>query len=63
MTDAFVNFCQLQNIFLKQYVSNSNAYVQVLANNFLSLVHYGNYEDQELNRQLWDFRSFPAFNS
>ena len=38
---AFATFCQLQNVQLKPYVSNSNAYVQSLSNLMAQLIlHY-----------------------
>ena len=49
---AFVTFCQLQDILLKQYVAYSNAYVQALANYFISLVHYGNFDYDTLTLSL-----------
>ena len=51
---AFATFYQLQNIQLKPYVSNSNAYVQALANYFISLVYYENLDYETLTLRLWE---------
>ena len=59
---AFATFCQLQNVQLKPYVSNSNAYVQALANYFISLVHYENLDPDTLTLRLWEMRSYAVFN-
>ena len=61
-TDAFTKFCQVQSIYVKQYVPNSNPHAQILADHFISLVHYGNFDIPELNKRLWELRSFPVYN-
>ena len=59
---AFATFCQIQDIQLKPYASNSNAYVQALANYFISLVHYENLDPDTLTLRLWEMRSYAVFN-
>ena len=59
---AFATYCQLQDIQWKQYVSNSNAIIQALANYFISLVHYENFDFDTLTLRLWEMRSYAVSN-
>ena len=61
-TEAFARFCQIQDICCQQYSPNSNMLVQTLANSFMALVINTDYDETEINRRIWEFRSFPSFH-